>query len=121
MQKRNRRKSYLFGIVAEYLAAAFLIIKGYSILKIRYRNKLGEIDIIAAKADLLVFIEVKARKNLESAIYSVTPHKQKIILRAANLFTASSPKYAHRLLRFDLIVLTSACKIRHIKDAWRAS
>jgi hypothetical protein len=50
-------------IVSEYLAAAILMLKGYRIVALRYRTRLGEIDIIARKGDLAVFVEVKARRE----------------------------------------------------------
>ena len=42
-------------------AAAFLIAKGYRILARRFRTPHGEIDIVARRRHLLVFVEVKAR------------------------------------------------------------
>lgn len=125
MQKRyaskssNRRRSHLRGIVAEYLCAGFLILKGYSILKMRYRNYSGEIDIIAVKKKMIIFIEVKARQDKDAALYSVTPAKQEIVSRAASIFIASHTKYTSHSLRFDVMVVTSLAKIYHLKDAWR--
>ena len=58
--KTRRRKAERRGHVSEWIAAAYLFLKGYRILARRYRTKLGEIDIIARKGDLAVFIEVKA-------------------------------------------------------------
>jgi len=54
----HRRKALRRGHVSEYLAAAFLMLKGYRIVALRYRTRLGEIDIIARKGDLAVFVEV---------------------------------------------------------------
>jgi putative endonuclease len=116
---KERRKSYLLGIAAEYLCAAFLVIKGYSILVLRHRNHAGEIDIIAAKGDLIAFIEVKARQEKDAALHSVNATKQQILYRAASAFIATNPKYASHILRFDVMVVTSL-RIHHIKDAWRS-
>lgn len=69
----RKRKALRKGAIAEYRAALALILKGYRILAFRYRTKLGEIDIIARKGDLVACIEVKARANLDSAIIAVSP------------------------------------------------
>ena len=116
---RKRKYSHRKGIIAEYVCATWLILKGYSILYMRYRNYGGEIDIIAAKGKSIAFIEVKARADLAAALYSVSPVKQKVIARAAQSFLAHHQKYAHLNLRFDVMVLTSFFKIRHIQSAWR--
>jgi putative endonuclease len=118
-QGNNRKRSHWWGVVAEYLCAVFLVLKGYSILKLRYRNQAGEIDIIALKAKTLAFIEVKARENTEDALHSVTPAKQAILAQAANIFVAANPRFLHTDLRFDVMVVTSPAKIYHFKDAWR--
>src|SRR5262249_10857885 len=108
-----------WGIAAEYLCAAFLIFKGYSILGMRYRNHSGEIDIIAAKSGTVIFTEVKARAQKEAALYSIPPAKQQTLTRAASGFIAANAKYAQHSLRFDVMVVTSPLHIHHLKDAWR--
>ena len=52
-----------FGIWAESYVAQYLRAKGYKILDTNYRKKWGEIDIVAEKEGILIFIEVKANKN----------------------------------------------------------
>ena len=47
----------------ELLAAKYLQSQGFTIIKMNYRCKTGEIDIIANDKDYLVFCEVKYRKN----------------------------------------------------------
>jgi len=120
MNPKSRRQSYLWGHIAEYLCIILLLGKGYSILARRYRNTSGEIDIIAARGSLIVFIEVKARADRAAALLSVTPVKQQRVLRAASGYIASNAKYAHHGLRFDMMVVTSLLRIYHLKDAWRA-
>lgn len=108
-------------MAAEYIGAAFLLLKNYRILKMRYRNYGGEIDIIAVKGKVVVFIEVKARKNKVDALRSVTPVKQKILARAAEGFIAANPRYATYGVRFDVMVVTPKCAIFHLKAAWQDS
>lgn len=56
-------KSYIEGFVGESKAREYLENYGYKILTTNFKNKLGEIDIIAKKKGYIVFIEVKAREN----------------------------------------------------------
>lgn len=53
------------GRLAENLATEALIKKGYQILERNFSNRFGEIDIIAKDQDILVFVEVKAKKGVE--------------------------------------------------------
>ena len=65
------------GILGEKLASDFLIKKGYRILEVNFRCTHGEIDIVAAHGDCLVFIEVRAKRSLSfgSPEESITPAK----------------------------------------------
>jgi putative endonuclease len=68
-RRRNDRR----GRRAETIAAWWLRLKGYHILAQRVRSGRGEIDIIARHRDTLVFVEVKARATLDSAIIALHP------------------------------------------------
>src|SRR6202165_6265003 len=67
-----RQVAFRLGISAESRAAAFLIAKGYRIAARRWRSPVGEVDIVARRRNVLVFVEVKARNHLDDAAYSVT-------------------------------------------------
>ncbi|MCF3640801.1 YraN family protein, partial [Rhizobium sp. TRM95111] len=45
----RRRRAFRRGHVAEYVAALYLLCKGYRIVALRYRTKLGEIDLVARR------------------------------------------------------------------------
>lgn len=85
----------------------------------RHRNKMGEIDIIAARGRVIASIEVKARSSETDALESVTASKRERIVRSASAFIAAHPRYAQHGLRFDVMMVTSAWNIRHLTDAWR--
>ncbi|MSO13700.1 YraN family protein [Rickettsiales endosymbiont of Trichoplax sp. H2] len=63
------------GIDAENIAITYLSNIGYTIFKHRYKTKYGEIDLIAYKKNLLIFVEVKNRKKLPN--YDIILNKQK--------------------------------------------
>src|ERR1700693_3818573 len=66
----ERQVAFRLGISAESRAAAYLIAKGFRILARRWRSPVGEIDIIAARRHLLIFVEVKARETLDDAAWA---------------------------------------------------
>ena len=55
----RKLSSYKKGVNAEMAISNYLIRHGYKIIKHRYKTKYGEIDIIASKEKLLLFVEVK--------------------------------------------------------------
>jgi len=116
--KLKRQKAWRRGHVSEYLAAAFLLFKGYRILAIRHRTKLGEIDIIARKGDLAVFVEVKARRGGQQAIDAVSFSAQKRIRAASDLWLARQPDYALMSQRYDIVAILPGRWPRHFQDAF---
>ena len=78
-----RVAAFRTGLSAESRAAAWLMAKGYRILAKRFKTPHGEIDLVAKKRNLLVFVEVKARARLDDAAYAVTPRQQARIIDAA--------------------------------------
>lgn len=86
----RKRKALRKGAIAEYRAALALVLKGYRILAFRHRTKLGEIDIIARKGDLVACVEVKARATVESAVSAVSPTAQRNAASARQA-TSGSP------------------------------
>ena len=101
----NRLKAFRRGQVSEYIAALYLAAKGFRIRAIRYRTRLGEIDIIARRGDLVVCVEVKARRDVGAAVFAVTGTAQQRIRAASELWLARQPD-AHRLsLRYDIVAV----------------
>jgi putative endonuclease len=117
-EKLKRRKAWRHGQVSEYAAALFLLFKGYRILAIRHRTKLGEIDIIARKGDLAVFVEVKARRGEQEAIDAVSFSAQKRIRAASDLWLARQPDYGRLSQRYDIVAILPRRWPRHFPDAF---
>jgi putative endonuclease len=94
----------ILGRLGENLAAEYLQNAGYKILARNYRQKCGEIDIIAQDRDTLVFIEVKTRKTLSFGppFAAVTEKKQKQIGRVAQDYLCRNDLY-NRPARFDVV------------------
>ncbi len=101
----KRRRAQKWGHLSEWIAAASLVLKGYRILSMRYKTKLGEIDIIARKGHLIVMVEVKARPTIEEAFDAVSISSQRRIEAAGDLWLATQ-KNAHLLsIRYDIIAV----------------
>ena len=116
----KRQISELKGRWAEIYSSLFLQVKGYTILAKRFKTPLGEVDIIAAKKNILVGVEVKSRKTFDEGIWAVTPHQQKRILRAIKIFLARTPKWSSADVRFDIILIKFPY-IKHIQHVWGES
>ncbi len=112
-----------FGSEGEDLAAVFLEKNDFSIICRNYRfGKYGEIDIIARKEDLVIFVEVKHRgtERFGGALYSISAKKKSSIKTAARAFISASPDYDRRgiTFRFDLISIKGD-SIEWIEDMFR--
>lgn len=119
--KDKKAKSYSFGLRAESFAAWGLRLRGYKILASRYKTPVGEIDLVARRKNTLIFIEVKARRDLSTALQAVTPRMQIRIGRAANYFIAQHRRLAGLDMRFDLIAVAPPFYWRHLDNAWSAA
>ncbi len=77
----------LFGDKSENLATQFLEQEGFMILERNYfARKLGEIDIIAQKDEVLHFIEVKSGRADFDPVYNVTPAKLRKVINSAHYY-----------------------------------
>ena len=115
-----RVAAFQTGLSAESRAAAYLMAKGYRILAKRFRTPYGEIDLVARKRNLLVFIEVKARASLDEAAYAVTPRQQQRI-NAAQGWLMAHPEHAEFDMRFDAMLIAPKRLPRHLLAAFDAS
>jgi len=114
----DRRRAFLWGLSAESVAAWFLRLRGYRILARRYRTPAGEADIVARRGSRLVFVEVKARATLATALEAITPRQQRRVAAAARSWIARHPGDAALCLRFDAIFVTPARWPLHIENAF---
>ena len=117
----ERQVAFRTGISAESRAAALLIAKGFRILARRWKSPDGEIDIVARRRRLLVFVEVKARERLDDAAWSVTARQRARIVAAAEAWLAAHPDPSVEDIRFDAVLVAPGRPPRHIPAAFDAS
>lgn len=113
-----------FGQWAESYVAQYLKSKGYSILDRNYRQKWGEIDIIAEKGGILIFAEVKANKTALAGFEPedrVNPEKLRRLNRTIQTFLSHKKYDTEQEWQIDIISLTldrnrGVAKIKHFKN-----
>ena len=92
------------GKSGEDLAVAELERRGYAIIARRYRQRRGELDIIARDGATLVFVEVKAREDLRfgGGLEAITPLKRHRMAQLAIEYIARQ-HIADQPCRFDVV------------------
>jgi putative endonuclease len=109
----------------EERAAAYLAARGFHILARNVRASAGEIDLVALDDDTLVFCEIRTRRSggQGGALESVTPAKQRQVVRVAEHFLARHPRLQARPIRFDVVAIDvrgDAVEVVHVRDAFSA-
>ncbi|MFY0651021.1 MAG: YraN family protein [Cyclobacteriaceae bacterium] len=106
------------GEKAEQLAVEYYETKGFEVVERNYRWSRAEIDLIIMKPQLLVFVEVKYRTNMNYGNPEdfVSPNQQRSIIEAAD-------DYIHAInwvkdIRFDIIAINRQNQLEHFEDAF---
>lgn len=93
----------------EHIAISYLKNNGYKIITQNYRNRFGEIDIIAKDSDTLAFVEIKTRRIDTAALgppqIAVNPKKQRKIIKASIVYIKQK-NISNMRFRFDVIAVT---------------
>lgn len=114
----KKQKAYRDGLFAETLAAWLLRLKGFRILERRFKCPSGEVDLIARRGQLLVFVEVKRRAHLDEAAFAIHETQMRRIHKAAETYLTRTASPASLRLRFDAILVAPSGRFRHLTDAW---
>ena len=117
--KSRKSTNYTRGLFAEWLALVWLSLKGYRIVRWRYKQALGEIDLLVSKGKLLAVVEVKARSTQAAALAAMPPRAWQRHCRAVLRFVQQHPYYQTHAIRFDLVALAPRTFPRHLRDVWR--
>lgn len=109
------------GRLGEESARRYLAGSGWAILASNFKTRSGEIDIIALKADLVAFFEVKTWDycpidDLERAIDA---RKMGRIIETSKIFLDRHRQYSSAHVRFDVLFVTAdGTSIRHFESAF---
>ena len=117
--KRVNKRS--LGSNYEKQAADYLVQHGYEILEMNYRNRQGEIDIIAKEDDIICFVEVKFRSGTDfgRAAEAVNRKKQLTIVRVAQYYLMKHNYSEWTPCRFDVVAIEGE-NISLIRNAYEA-
>ena len=112
----NKRQT---GTSYEIKAEEYLMQKGYKILERNFRNRSGEIDIIAKDGEYFCFIEVKYRttNDFGSPLEAVDYRKQNQIRKVAMYYLMKNKLSEWTPCRFDVIGFEGE-KMTHIENAF---
>lgn len=118
MAPTDKQRAWRLGRRSEWFCAWYLRLKGYRILARNLRFPVGELDIVARRGRMLIFIEVKARAGAADP-NAITSRQRHRIQRAADAFLSRNPRLAGLDCRFDALLLARGRMPVHIADAWR--
>jgi putative endonuclease len=106
----------------EQLALVHLRNNGYVILTTNWRCSFGELDIVARRGEMVVFVEVRTRctDSTEAAFISVNPRKQQKLAALAHLYL-SAMQLEDAAWRIDVIAIaiprTGKPLLEHLENA----
>lgn len=106
----------------EKIAAKYLQKLGYKILDHNFRGRDFEIDLIARKKDLVIFVEVKRRTSsfFMEPVESINKKKRRDMIKGAKYYLLSNDIYGKVDVRFDVITIKNDEKsVEHYEDAFR--
>jgi putative endonuclease len=122
--KTQSEKTKQLGRDGEAFVAQRLEQQGFKILARNYTTRLGEVDIIAGKEDLIVFVEVKTRLKAYFPVSTVvTRSKQQSIIKATKHFVLAN-QIRDKVLRFDVATVIydqNKPQLQYIENAFWAA
>lgn len=112
----NRQVAERQGRRGETLAAWYLRLKGWRVLARRVQTPRGEVDLIARRGRVVIFVEVKWRRSAEELATALDHYRLRRVISAAE---AIAPRYLRRgdAVRIDAILLAPGRWPRHIANA----
>jgi putative endonuclease len=118
-RRETGRAAHANGIAAEDAACAAIMADGWTILARRMRTKAGEVDAVAEKAGILAIIEVKSRPTLAEAAVALSMRQRTRLLGACEMIVSEHPDWGINGVRFDILLVDAAGRVRRIADAFR--
>lgn len=115
---RGRVKAERRGRLSEYVAALYLLMKGYRIVAMRYRSRGGEVDIIARRGTVIALVEVKARGSAGKAVDAVGFSSQQRIRSAGDHWLSRQRDATSLSVRCDIVAIVPGRWPEHFMDAF---
>ena len=115
-RRASGQAAHRSGHAGEWLAALWLMGRGYQILGFRLKSRAGEIDILARRGKILAVVEVKRRATLAAALTALGPQQLARLRASARAVARGRPALAGLTLRLDMVALAPGRFPRHVKD-----
>lgn len=109
------------GHAAEWLAAAWLMAKGYQVLGFRLKSRAGEIDLLARRGRTLAVVEVKRRSTMAAALLALKPAQHDRLVAAGEAIRRNRPALQALELRIDIVALAPGRFPRHLRAIERGA
>lgn len=121
----NKKKPSEIGKKGESLVAEYLKSKGFTVIKRNYKDRYGEVDIIAEDGDNLVFVEVKTRSEnaIVSGLDAIDEKKKRLVKNEAVMFTKRlktdlEPRVDVAEVTLSVVDGKEVRKLKYIKNAY---
>lgn len=111
------RTNYHAGVGAEQAVARHYARQGAVLRETRWRGRCGEIDLILAEGDTIVFVEVKKSRTHDQALQRVTARQMGRLVRSAEDYLGSCPNGALTDARLDVALVDAQGEIDIIPNA----
>ena len=121
----DKKRPSEIGQKGEKMVAEYLKSQGYTVIKRNYKDRYGEVDIIAEDCENLVFIEVKTRSEnaIVSGLDAVDEKKKRLIKNEAVMFTKRlktdlEPRVDVAEVTLSVVDGKEVRKLKYIKNAY---
>jgi len=110
------------GALGERVAARWLEGRGWEVLARRFRSGHRDLDLVARRAGVVAFVEVKARRGLAlgDPVEAVGVWKQRQLARSAWIWIDrhGRPGEAYRFDVIGVVFGAAGVRVRHVEDAF---
>jgi len=110
--------AYHAGLAAEGIVERHYVTRGLTLLKRRWRGPGGEIDLIFADGDAIIFVEVKASRTLAQAAERVTLRQANRIAISATAFLDTQPMGGLTDMRMDVALVDRTGAVDIVENAF---
>jgi putative endonuclease len=128
LRAMTQTKAQALGALGERIAARWLMRDGWQVVDRRWRSGRRDLDLVAIRANVVAFVEVKTRRNTWSGgpVEAVNWRKQRELTRSAQAWldqrgTLTAPPDA--VYRFDIVGIVASRErvgVRHVPGAFPA-
>ena len=115
---QHRAQTHDAGLSAERSVARHYLRRGYAFRHHRWRGSGGEVDIVFADGDRIIFVEVKKSRDFDRAAQAISPAQIRRIFRTTEEYVGHLPKGQLTDFRIDLALVDEQGAVRVVENAF---